>query len=54
MSLDDRLHQISQSLRLFYEGGGMMLPVEEVCCGKRQVDKYPSSSLYLTIWVIIP
>jgi hypothetical protein len=27
MSLDDRLHQINQSLRLFHEEGSVMLPV---------------------------
>jgi hypothetical protein len=31
VSLDDRLHQVKQSLRPFCEGGGMMFPVEEVC-----------------------
>jgi hypothetical protein len=52
MSLDDRLLQINQSLRLFHSGGDMMFPVKEVCGGKELVDKYPSS-LYLTILVII-
>jgi hypothetical protein len=47
VSLDDRLHQINQGLRLFHEGGVMMFPVEEFCDGKGLVDKYPSSSLYL-------
>jgi hypothetical protein len=44
VSLDDRLHQINQSLRPFHEGGGMGFPVEEVCGGKGLIDKYPSSS----------
>jgi hypothetical protein len=53
VSLDDRLHQINQGLRLFHEGGVMMFPVEEFCDGKGLVDKYPSSSLYVTVQVII-
>jgi hypothetical protein len=53
VSLDDRLNQINQSLRLFHEGGNMMLPVEEVCGGKGLIDKCPSSSLYLAFLVII-
>jgi hypothetical protein len=53
VSLDGRLHQINQSLRLFREGGGVMFPVEEVCGGKGLIDKYPSSSLYLVFLVII-
>jgi hypothetical protein len=28
MNLDDRLHQISQNLRLFNKGGGKMLPIK--------------------------
>jgi hypothetical protein len=52
MSVDDRLHQTNKSLRLFHEGEGRMLPVEEVFGGKGLVDKYPSFSLYLTILVI--
>jgi hypothetical protein len=52
VSLGDRLHQVNQSLRLFHEGGGMMFPIEEVCGGKGPMDKYLSSSLNLTIWVI--
>jgi hypothetical protein len=53
VSLDDRLHEINQSLRFFHEGGGVMFPVEEVCGGKGLVDEYPSSSLYLAFLVII-
>jgi hypothetical protein len=53
VSLDDRLHQINQTLRLFLEGGGVMLSVEELCGGKGLIDKYPSSSLYLAFQVII-
>jgi hypothetical protein len=53
VSLDDRLHQINQSLRLFREGGGMKLPVEEVCGGKGLVDECLPSSLCLTVLVII-
>jgi hypothetical protein len=52
VSLDDRLHQINQSLRLFCEGV-MIFPNQEVCGGKGLVDKCPLSSLYLTILVMI-
>jgi hypothetical protein len=45
MSLDDGVHQINQSLRFFHEGGGVMLPVEEVCGGKGLVDECLPSSL---------
>jgi hypothetical protein len=53
VSLDDRLHQINQSLRFFYERGSMMLPVEEVCGSKGLINKYLSSSLDLTFLIII-
>jgi hypothetical protein len=53
VSLDDRLHQINQSLRLFCEGGVVMVPVEEVCGGKGLIDKCLPSSLYLASLVII-
>jgi hypothetical protein len=53
MSLDDGLHQINRNLRLFHEGVGMMFPVEEVCGGKRLIDKYLSSFLFLAFLVII-
>jgi hypothetical protein len=53
VSLDDRLHEINQSLRFFHEGGGVMFPVEEVCGGKGLVDKGPSFSLYLALLVRI-
>jgi hypothetical protein len=53
VSLDDRLHQINQALRVFHEEGGMLLPVEEVCGGKGLVDKGPSFSLYLALLVRI-
>jgi hypothetical protein len=53
VSLDDRLHQINQSLRLFLEGGGMMFPVEKVCSGKGLTHKCSSSSFYLAFLVII-
>jgi hypothetical protein len=53
VSLDDRLHQINQSLRISCEGVGMTLPVEEVCGGKGLVDKSPSSFFYLAFLVII-
>jgi hypothetical protein len=53
VNLDDQLHQINQSLRLFHKGGGMMIPVEEVSGGKGLIDKYLSSSLYLAFLVII-
>jgi hypothetical protein len=53
VSLDDRLHQINQSLRFFHEGRGMIFPFEEVCGGKGLIDKYISFSLYLAFLVII-
>jgi hypothetical protein len=53
VSLDDRLQQINQSLRLFHEGKiNWMLPVEEVCGSKGLIDKY-QSSFYLAFLVII-
>jgi hypothetical protein len=48
VSLNDRLHQLNQSLRFSCEGWGM-----KVCGGKGLIDKYPSSSLYLAFLVII-
>jgi hypothetical protein len=45
VSLDDGLHQINQSLRLFHEGEGVKLPVEVVSGGKGLIDKCLSSSL---------
>jgi hypothetical protein len=51
--LDDRLHQINQSLEFFSEGGDMLFPVEEVCGGKGLIDKCPSFSLNLAFLVII-
>jgi hypothetical protein len=45
VSLEDRLHQINQSLRPFHEGRGLIFPVEDICGGKGLIDKCLSSSL---------
>jgi hypothetical protein len=50
VSLNDGL---PQSLRLFHEGGGVVLPVKEVHGGERLVDKCSPSSFYVTMLVII-
>jgi hypothetical protein len=34
VSMDGRMHQVNQSLRLFHKGEGMMFPVEEICVVK--------------------
>jgi hypothetical protein len=43
---------MKQSLRLFHEGEGMVLPIK-VCGGEGLVDECLPSSFYLTMLVIL-